>query len=99
MSALPPKADIRVTHRHVCFGLTKALLQPDEDRSGSKAAFSVRLLNVCFHQQRTLADAQLIPVEVRPHVGAAVPGLVILLIPRKRLGPLKGRLAVNRIGI
>jgi len=46
-----------------------------------------------------LADAQLIPVEVRPHVGAAVPGLVILLIPRKRLGPLKGCLAVNRIRI
>jgi len=66
---------------------------------GSKAAFSVRLLNVCFHQQRTLADAQLIPVEVRRHVGAAVPGLVILLIPRKRLGPLKGCLAVNRIRI
>jgi len=66
---------------------------------GSKAVFSVRLLNVCFHQQRTLADAQLIPVEVRPHVGAAVPGLVILLIPRKRLGPLKGCLAVNRIRI
>ena len=42
---------------------------------------------------------QLIPVEVRPHVGAAVPGLVILLIPRKRLGPLKGCLAVNRIRI
>jgi len=30
---------------------------------------------------------------------AAVPGLVILLIPRKRLGPLKGCLAVNRIRI
>ena len=30
---------------------------------------------------------------------AAVPGLVILLISRKRLGPLKGRLAVNRIRI